>query len=135
MDEPSGPRVATVLAALALQNASGALRITGDPGGVIYLDAGHITFAEADWVLDLAARLRDVRDLPSAAQALLMTGDDPDRDLGALLVESKCLTKAALRAVVRSMIIDSMIVLTLPLVDETSITNTRFVTPAVHWAS
>jgi hypothetical protein len=124
-----------VLAALAMQNASGALRITGDPSGVIYLDAGHITFAQADWVPDLAARLRELPDVPPAARALLMAGDDPDRDLGALLVESKCLTKAALRTVVKSMIIDAMIVLTLPLADETSIINTRFETPASHWAA
>ena len=124
-----------MLAALAMQNASGALRIAGDPSGVIYLDAGHITFAQTDWVPDLAARLRELPDVPSAARALLMAGDDPDRDPGALLVESKCLSKAALRAVLRSMIIDAMIVLTLPLADETSIISTRFETPAFHWAA
>jgi uncharacterized protein DUF4388 len=119
-----------------MQNASGALRITGDPSGVIYLDAGHITFAQADWVPDLAARLRELRDVPPAALAVMMAGDDPGRDLGAQLVESKCLTKAALRAVLRSMIIDAMIVLTqsLPPPDETSIISTRFETPASHWS-
>ncbi len=118
-----------------MQSASGVLQISGDPSGSIYLDDGQVTFAWASWVPDLATRLRDRPDIPAKTRTLLLAGDSPDRDLGALLIEGKCLTKVALRAVLRSMIVDAMIVLTMPLPDETSIASTRFETPASHWAA
>jgi hypothetical protein len=53
--------VAAALAALAAQGASGALEISGDPGGTSYLTEGYLTFAESAAVPDLGSRLVNSR--------------------------------------------------------------------------
>jgi hypothetical protein len=133
--EPGGPRVAAVLEALVLQSASGVLEIAGNPSGSIYLDHGQLTFAQASWAPDLPARLRELPGLPDEVAALLMAGDDPDTDVGKALIGSQFLSRTALRAVLRSMAVDALVVLTTPLLDGTSVTSTRFLTPRPHWAS
>ena len=47
--------------ALAAQGASGALEISGDPGGTSYLTEGYLTFAESAAVPDLGSRLVNSR--------------------------------------------------------------------------
>jgi hypothetical protein len=129
-----GNRVATVLDDLVLQGASGVLEVAGNPSGVIYLDAGEITFAQASWVPDLADRLGGVGDSPSQVRALLRDGAGNGLDAGALLMQHSSMSKSALKAVLRSAVIDALIVLTMPLADETSVTATRFSPAATHWA-
>jgi hypothetical protein len=129
-----GNRVAAVLDGLVLQGASGVLEVAGNPSGVIYLDAGEITFAQASWVPDLADRLAEVGDSPTRVRALLRDGAGNGLDAGALLMQHSSMSKAALKAVLRSVIIDALIVLTTPLADDTSITATRFSPAAAHWA-
>jgi hypothetical protein len=132
--EPAGPRVAAALEALALQSASGVLEIGGNPSGCIYLDRGQVTFAQASWAPDLSARLRELPGLPEELAVLLMAGDDPDTDVGAALIGGQFLSRTALRAVLRSLVVDALVVLTTPLPDGTSVTSTRFLTPRPHWA-
>jgi hypothetical protein len=132
--EPAGPRVAAALEALALQSASGVLEIAGNPSGSIYLDRGQVTFAQASWAPDLPARLRELPGLPEQVAVLLMAGDDPDTDVGAALIGGQFLSRTALRAVLRSLVVDALVVLTTPLPDSTSVTSTRFLTPRPHWA-
>ena len=125
--EPAGPRVAAVLESLVLQNVTGVLRISGDPDGVIYLDHGQLTYAEASWAPGLAARLRVlVKTMPEIDQL----GTDP----GASLIDGQYLSRAGLRAVLKSMVIDALIVLTMPLPDETYVAGTRFEALEKHWA-
>jgi hypothetical protein len=119
---------------LVQQGASGVLEVAGSPSGVIYLDAGEITFAQASWVPDLADRLAEVGGTPTQVRALLSDGAGNGLDAGALLMQDRNLSRAALRAVLRSVVIDALIVLTTPLADETSVTATSFSPAATHWA-
>ena len=54
------PRVMAAVGDLATRRASGVLEVAGNPSGSIYLDGGHITFAQASWAPGLAVRLRAV---------------------------------------------------------------------------
>jgi hypothetical protein len=126
--------VAAVLEALILQNVSGVLQITGDPGGAIYLDHGQLTYAEASWIPGLAARLRGRPELAGLVDGSVLDGDRPDHDLGLALIQSQQLTRVGLRAILKSMLLDAVMVLTMPLADETSVSGTRFEALKTHWA-
>jgi hypothetical protein len=54
-------QVADRLAELARLGASGALEFDGDPGGIIYLSAGRLAFAESAAVPDPGSRLVNSR--------------------------------------------------------------------------
>ncbi len=123
-----------MLEALVLQKVSGVLRITGDPGGAIYLDHGQLTYAETSWTPGLAARLRGRPELVKLVDGAVLDGDRPDRDLGLALIQSQQLTRAGLRAILRSVLLDALLVLTMPLADETSVSGTRFEALETHWA-
>jgi uncharacterized protein DUF4388 len=125
------PRVTTVLERLAAQRASGVLEIDGDPAGVIYLDEGQVTYAQASWVPDLAARFCASQQPPADVRALLL-GGDPGRDPGAVLLS--CVSRAELQALLRSAIVDAIIALTVPLAGS-AVSGIRFEAPRVHWAS
>ena len=103
-----------MLDALVLQSASGVLEVAGNPSGVIYLDSGEITFAQASWVPDLADRLTEIGGSPDQTRALLHDGAGNGLDAGALLMQGGGLSRAALKAVLRSVVIDALIVLTMP---------------------
>jgi hypothetical protein len=130
----SGPNAAAVLEKLALQDASGRLEITGDPAGTIYLDHGLVTFAEASWIPDLTSRLGQQSQRPPGL-ALALEDGGSDRDIGAALIQRRFVSKAGLRTVLRSMVIDALIVLTVPLTDNTAITGARFTGPMPHWTA
>ncbi|HEX9624295.1 MAG TPA: hypothetical protein VF979_07960 [Streptosporangiaceae bacterium] len=117
-----------------LQGASGVLEVAGNPSGAIYLDGGEITFAQASWVPDLADRITEVGGSADRVRALLLDGAGNGLDAGALLMQDGNLSRAALKAVLRSVVIDALIVLTMPLGDETSVTATSFQPAATHWA-
>jgi hypothetical protein len=125
------PRVTTVLESLAAQRASGVLEIDGDPAGVIYLDQGQVTYAQASWVPDLAARFCASQRPPADVRALLL-GGDPGRDPGAVLLS--WISRAELQALLRSVIIDAIIALTVPL-SGSAVSGIRFEAPRAHWAS
>lgn len=130
----AGNRIAEALDDLVSQGASGVLEVAGNPSGVIYLDSGEITFAQASWVPDLADRLAEVGSSPDQVRALLLDGAGNGLDAGALLMQGGGLSKTALKAVLRSVVIDVLIVLTMPLGDETSVAATSFQPAATHWA-
>src|SRR5580658_6564014 len=129
-DRPA-PRVITVLESLAAQRASGVVEIDGDPAGVIYLDQGQVTYAEASWVPDLAARFCASQQPPADVRALLL-GGDPDGDPGTVLLS--CVSRAELQALLRSVIVDAIIALTVPL-SGAAVSGIRFEAPRAHWAS
>jgi hypothetical protein len=109
------------------------LVIDGDPSGAIYLDRGMITVAGASWCADIDARLRGVlsgREPGARSPAPALGG----RVLCAALMERGYLTEEGLRAVMRSVIIDAVTVLALPLHEETVVSGIRFGGPRRHWA-
>lgn len=142
-DDKPGPRVTAVLESLAVQRASGVLEIEGNPAGLIYLDRGQITYAQASWVPDLAARFCASRQPPEDVRALLLGADQaaPDRptpgqaghDLGTVLLS--CVTREELQALLRSAIVDAILALTVPLSGDVAVSGIRFEAPRAHWAS
>jgi hypothetical protein len=133
-DDRAGPRVAAVLSGLAERRASGALEVDGQPGGVVYLDRGEITFAQSDWSPDLTARLRGTLPQGPGLRVLLALGQQPGTDLGAQLIGGGHASASELQSILRSVILDAMIVLTVPLADQTTLAGTRMVEGSSHWA-
>jgi hypothetical protein len=118
-----------VLEGLALQNASGALEIDGSPAGTIYLDRGHITFARTSWSPDLGTRLASVLEPAAELRELLESADQPDGDLGEILVGRGFVARDVLQATLESVVIDAVLVLTVPLTDESSVADLRLESP------
>jgi hypothetical protein len=124
--ERANGSVGAALNVKAGQGASGVLEINGDPYGAIYLDQGMITFASASWCPDIGTRVRGLAGTP-----------EPDRDgpeYCAELVNRGFLTSAELQAVVRSVIVDAVTVLTVPLSEKSSLSGISFGGPRRHWA-
>src|SRR5580704_3360653 len=133
-DDRAGPRVGAVLEGLALQNASGELEIDGSPGGAIYLDRGEITFARSAWSPDLGTRLNGALGPVTGLRDLLAAEDRPAGDLGGQLVRRGYLSAAELESIVRSVVLDAIIVLTVPLSADAAISGIRLVPGVSHWA-
>jgi hypothetical protein len=127
--------VATVLEGLALQNASGALEIDGSPAGTIYLDHGHITCARTSWSPDLGTRLAGLLEPAAELRDLLDSADQPDGDLGEILVGRGFVTRDVLAATLESVVVDAVLVLTVPLTGESSVSDIRLESPRTHWAA
>ena len=123
-----------MLDGLAARHASGALEIDGRPSGTIYLDRGRITFARASWSPDLGTRLCGLLRPPAELLDLLRTADHPDGDVGEVLVDRGYVTRDSLRATLESVVVDAIIVLTVPLSDEAFVADIRLDSPRVHWA-
>jgi len=127
--------VAAVLESLSRKRTSGVLEVDGNPAGAIYLDRGQITFARASWVPDLTARLCGVLRPGPELRNLLRGSDQADRDIGAMLVQRGFMTQNELQSILRSAVVDALIVLTMPLVGGSSISDIRFEAPGAHWAA
>ena len=134
-DDRAGSRVAAVLEGLALQNASGELEIDGSPGGAIYLDRGEVTFARSSWSPDLATRLHGALGPVAGLRDLLAAEDRPAGDLGSHLVRRGYLAAGQLESIIRSVTLDAIIVLTVPLSAETAISGIRLVSGVSHWTA
>jgi hypothetical protein len=134
-DDRAGSRVAAVLEGLALQNASGELEIDGSPGGSIYLDRGEITFARSAWSPDLATRLHGALGPVAGLKDLLAAEDRPAGDFGEQLVRRGYIAAAELESIVRSVVLDAIIVLTVPLSEDATISGIRLVAGVSHWAA
>jgi hypothetical protein len=126
--------VATVLEGLAMRHASGALEVDGSPAGTVYLDRGHITFARTTWSPDLGTRLAGLLPGSDELRDLLLSADHPDGGLGDLLVGRGLITPDLLGATLRSVIVDAVIVLTVPLAEEARVSDIRLQAPRAHWA-
>jgi hypothetical protein len=133
-DDRAGSRVAAVLEGLALQNATGELEIDGRPGGAIYLDRGEVVFARSAWSPDLATRLQGALGTSPGLRDLLAASDKPAGDLGNQLVAEDYLTADDLRILLRSVVLDALIVLTVPLADDATVANIRLIPSVSHWA-
>ena len=123
-----------MLEGLARKNVTGVLEIDGNPDGAIYLDKSHITFARASWSPDLVARLYGVLEPTADVRELLDGGDRPDRDLGTMLLRSGYLSVDQLHAILRSVVVDAVTVLTVPLTQDALVGGIRFEPAKSHWA-
>ena len=110
------------------------MAIDGNPAGAVYFDGGDVTFARSSWSPDLAARLCAVLRHSAEVCELLPGIDRPDGDLGAVLVARGYLTADQLHAILRSAIIDAVMVLTVPLAQEASVADIRLEPDSEHWA-
>ena len=131
---PTGGQVTAVLQSLAVQRASGVLEIDGNPAGAIYFDRGHITFARASQVPDLVARLTYLLRPSGELGHLLHGGDQPDRDMGALLLQHRAIGADQLQAIMRSAVVDAVLVFSVPVAGESFVSDIRFQVPGAHWA-
>jgi hypothetical protein len=123
-----------VLEGLARKNVTGVVEIDGNPDGAIYLDKRDITFARASWSPDLVARLYGVLEPTADVRELLDSEDRPDRDLGTMLLRRGYLTVSQLQAILRSVVVDAVTVLTVPLTGDCVLAGIRFESARTHWA-
>lgn len=126
--------MAAVLESLCRKDASGILEVDGNPAGAIYLDRGRITFARSSWVPDLTARLCGALRPSPELRNFLRGSDQAESNSGTLLVRRGYMSENDLRSILRSAIIDALIVLTMPLTGESSVLDIRFEASSAHWA-
>lgn len=128
------PRIAAELDVLKGDSASGALRIAGDATGAIYLDRGHIRFAESSRVPDIGSRLVGSRRLSARRWAGLRVEDPSHERFADLLVEQGLITRDHLRGMLQSAIVDAVVDLTVPGAGEPISVSTWFAPRERHWA-
>ena len=83
---------------------------------------------------DLAARLTYLLRPGGEVGQLLHDGDQPDRDMGALLIQHRAIGADQLRAIVRSAVVDAVLVFSVPVGGQSFVSDIRFQVPGVHWA-
>lgn len=135
-EELGRAQVMTALRDLVAREASGVLDVTGSPSGAIYLDGGRIAFARASWVPGLAARLRAISpalaglgEAPAGREA----DDADDAAVAGLAVQRGYLTAAALHELIRSIVVDAFLVLTIPLATDSPVAAIRFTSTRTYW--
>ena len=130
------PQVMTALDDLVTRGASGVLDVTGSPSGAVYLDGGRIAFARASWVPGLAARLRAISPALDGLGETSSDGDTDDVDdvaVAGLAVQGGYLTAAALHGLIRSIVVDAFLVLTIPLATDSPVAAIRFTSTRTYW--
>ena len=93
---------------LARHGASGALEITGDPGGTIYLHDGYLAFAESPVAPDLGSRLVNSRRILVDQWSRADQDSPPDGCAGDLLIRRGLIDAAEWQALVRSAALDAL---------------------------
>ena len=128
-------QVMVAIEELGMQGATGALEVTGNPSGIIYLEGGHIAFAKASGVPGLAVRLRGIRPLPAGLQELLSAqGAEDHAAIASHVVRCGYLTAARLAEVIQSIVVDAFLVLTMPLAADCPVSAIRFAaTRTSYW--
>jgi len=116
-------RVADELAELAGQHASGALVISGDPGGTIYLSDGCLTFAESAEAPDLGTRLVKSGRLTQNQWSQASADSEADGGEGDLLLSRGLINAGEWELLLRSAALDAL----LALADDQGTAGTCFV--------
>ena len=138
-EELGRSQVMTALEDLMIREASGVLEVTGSPSGAVYLDGGRIAFARASWVPGLAARLGAVSPALAGLGEVTSGGDADDADdaddaaLAGLAVRCGYLTAAGLHELIRSIVVDAFLVLTIPLAMDSPVAAIRFTSTRTYW--
>src|SRR6185312_9538339 len=128
------PQVMAAIEDLTAREASGILEVTGNPSGALYLDGGRITFGGASWVPGLVARLRAVC---PALSGLAEPSPEPDADDAAIAefaVQRGYVTPAGLHELIRSIVVDAFLVLTIPLEMDSPVAAIRFTSTRTDWS-
>jgi hypothetical protein len=123
----------TAVEDLVAREASGVLEVSGDPSGAIYLDGGRIAFAGSSWVPGLAARLRAVAPAVANLRHLSSGRDADDAAIAGYAVQHGYLTPAALDELIRSIVLDAFLVLTVPLSVDSPVAGIRFTSTRTYW--
>jgi hypothetical protein len=123
----------TAVEELVAREASGILEVTGSPSGSIHLDGGRIAFARASWVPGLAARLRAIRPALAGLGELSSGRDADDAAIAGFAVQRGDLTVAGLHELIRSIVVDAFLVLTIPLAMDSSVAAIRFTATRISW--
>ena len=118
---------------LAQQRASGALEISGHPGGAVFLSGGYVTFAESPAVPDLRSRLICTHRLTSGQWGEIVKSDRVPGGVSVLLVSQGILTQTELRDFLRSITFDALVALAVPLSAEPPAAGIRFWPRRSHW--
>jgi len=132
-EELGRPQVMTALEDLMTRGASGVLEVTGSPSGSVYLDGGRIAFARASWVPGLAARLRAVSPELAGLGEMSPGSDEDDAAVAGFAVQRGYLTAAGLHELIRSIVVDAFLVLTIPLAMDSPVAAIRFTSTRTYW--
>jgi hypothetical protein len=110
--------------------------VTGSPAGAVYLDGGRIAFARASWVPGLAARLRAISPALDGLGETSSGGDVDDVDdaaVAGLAVQGGYVTAAGLHGLIRSIVVDAFLVLTIQLAADSPVAAIRFTPTRTYW--
>jgi hypothetical protein len=132
-EELGRPQVMAAVEDLAAREASGVLEVTGNPSGAFYLDGGRIAFARSSWVPGLAARLRALRPALPGLGELPTDRDADDAAIAGFAVQRGYLTAAGLHELIRSIVVDAFLVLTIPLAMDSPVAAMRFASTRTYW--
>jgi hypothetical protein len=118
----SGPaqpsQLEQTLANCAKLRATGVLRVTGEPGGVIHLDDGKISAISTPGAPDAEAILLRSGRVPEAAWSAVFAAAAASGRMGDELVNRRLIGAGELEAVARTAMADAMFVLTAGQVEE-----------------
>ena len=111
---------------LVQQRASGALEISGNPGGSVFLSGGYLTFAESPAVPDLRSRLISSQRLSTEQWNQVAEANHAHGGVGTLLVSREIITINDLRALLWSITVDALVALATPLSAELDAVGFKF---------
>jgi hypothetical protein len=133
-DQVASHRIATELTELGRDGASGAIEITGRPGGIVYVREGRVVWAESPAVPDLGTRLIRSRRVPPGVWDQITRDDRPHGTVGATLIGRALLTRAELGRLLQSIVLDALLALTAPFAGECEVADVWFTPQRSHWA-
>ena len=107
-------QISAELSILAQQRASGALEIIGNPGGMVFLSGGYLTYAESPSIPDLRTRLIRSQRITVDRWNDIIASDQDHGGVGALLVSGDVISRGELRDLLWSVALDALVALTLP---------------------
>ena len=102
-------KIAGQLTALARSGASGVLKITGHPGGVIYLANGYLVFAESRIAPDIGSRLVNSGQLPMRYWSDLLEASEPAGCESCLVLRRGLITAAEMKELLLSVTLDALL--------------------------
>ena len=117
---------------LAQQRASGALEIIGNPGGIVFLSGGYLTYAESPSIPDLRTRLIRSQRITVDRWNDIIASDQDHGGVGALLVSGDVISRGELRDLLWSVALDALVALTLPVPSGPQV-RVRFWPRRSHW--
>jgi hypothetical protein len=107
-------QISAELSLLARQRASGALEIIGNPGGMVFLSGGYLSYAESPAIPDLRTRLIRSQRISVDQWNEIVASDGGHGGVGALLVSGDVVSRSELRNLLWSVALDALVALTLP---------------------